>query len=80
MSRKKQTDEQRTNRQIHGLVAKLRSEHPKLRKKDALYLVLDDLFDDLPDGAYFAAMEGYGLEAEDIIDANERVQALGFYK
>lgn len=73
-------DEDRITRQIHGRAAKLKSKHPKLRKRDALYMVLDEMFDDLPDGAYFAAMQEYGFEGEDLIECNERVIALGFYK
>lgn len=77
---KKSSDEDRINRQIQGRADKLRSKNKRLSKKNALYMVLDEMFDDLPDGAYFAAMAEYGYEAEDIIDCNERVQALGFYK
>lgn len=81
MSRKrKESDEERINRQIKGRADKLRSLNRRLTKKDAMYMVLDEMFDDLPDGAYFAAMEEYGYYSEDIIDCNERVQKLGFYK
>ncbi len=76
----KMSDEERINKQIQKRANKFRKLHPKLRKKDALYMVLDEMFDDLPDGAYFAAMAEYGFEGEDIIDCNERVQRLGFYK
>ena len=76
----KSKDEDRINKQIHKRAAKYRKLQPKLRKRDALYMVLDEMFDDLPDGAYFAAMAEYGYEGEDIIDCNERVQSLGFYK
>lgn len=74
------SDEDRINRQIQARANKFRKLHPKLRKRDALYMVLDEMFDDMPDGAYFTAMAEYGFEAEDLIDCNERVQALGFYK
>lgn len=40
-------------------------------RRKAEFEVLDDVFDDLPDGAYFAAMEEHGFEAEDIIDLSE---------
>ena len=70
----------RITRKINGEADKLRSLNKKLTKKDARYMVLDAMFDDLPDGAYFAAMQEYGYESEDLIECNERVVALGFYK
>ena len=51
----------------------------KLTKHEARYIALDDMFDDLSDGAYFAAMAESGYEADDIIKYNESVNKKGFY-
>lgn len=83
MKRKPETPEEmeaRIKRQIDGRAQKLKSKHPKLTKKTAKYITLDDMFDDLPDGAYFAAMEEHGYEAEDIIECHEAALKLGFFK
>ncbi len=77
MSRSK--DEDNIDKQINKRAAKYSKKY-KVDDRLALYMVLEEMFDDLPDGAYFAAMEEYGYEAEDLIDCNERAQALGFYK
>ena len=52
----------------------------KVDKRQALYMVLDLKFNDLPDGAYFAAMAEYGFEVDDIIECNDKAVELGFYK
>ena len=60
---KKQIDEE-----VDKLVA---VNYGTMSKRKAKYLVLDAMFDDLPDGAYFAAMAEFGFEAEDIIALSE---------
>lgn len=66
-------------RGIGNAIARARRNKIKLTKKEARYIALDDMFDDLPDGAYFAAMVENGYEAEDIIQCNESVNRKGFY-
>lgn len=67
------------DRAIGDVLAFARRNKIKLTKKEARYVALDEIFDDLPDGAYFAAMAEYGYEAEDIIDCNENLNRKGFY-
>ena len=56
---------------LRRLVNHYRLEHKGLSYRQAKFEVLDDLFDSLPDGAYFAAMEEQGYETEDIIECSE---------
>lgn len=69
-------DEPRLVRVARGLKtykrkARQLAKEQNLSKERAEYEVLDDIFDDLPDGAYFAAMAEHGFEAEDIIEMEE---------
>lgn len=41
------------------------------QERKALFDEFDKLFDDLPDGAYFAAMQEQGFEVEDIIELSD---------
>lgn len=43
------------------------AEH-KVSKRKAEFEVLNDIFDDLPDGAYFAAMQEHGFDIEEIVE------------
>lgn len=45
----------------------------RLNKEEKRYLKFDEMFDDLPDGAYFAAMEEQGFYPEDIIELSESI-------
>lgn len=67
------------DRGIGNALALARRNKIKLTKKEAKYIALDDIFDDLSDGAYFAAMESEGYEAEDIIELSESINRKGFY-
>lgn len=44
----------------------------RVNQRQAKFEVLDDLFEDLPDGAYFAAMEENGFDADAIIECSEQ--------
>lgn len=59
--------------QVRSRAMKLQAKHPKLTYNEAKYLVLDHAFDDLPDGAYFAAMEEQGIDSEKLIKLNESI-------
>lgn len=63
--------------QVRGRATSLRIKQPKLTYDEAKYLVLDDIFTDLPDGAYFAAMAEQGLEADTIINLSESITEKG---
>ena len=63
-------NEGKFDKELSKRVAAYRKEHDVSERK-ARFMVLDDIFDDLPDGAYFAAMAEYGYEAEDIIELSE---------
>lgn len=65
------------DKQVNDMVELMVSENNKIPKKVAKYFVLDTIFEDLPDGAYFAAMAEHGYEPEDIIECNEKAQKLG---
>lgn len=67
------------DRGIGNALALARRNKIKLTKHEARYIALDDMFDDLSDGAYFAAMAENGYEVEDIIECNESVNEKGFY-
>lgn len=67
------------DRGIGNALARAKRNKIKLTKKEARYIALDDMFDDLPDGAYFAAMESEGYEAEDMIECNESINKKGYY-
>lgn len=67
------------DRGIGNALARAKRNKIKLTKKEARYIALDDMFDDLPDGAYFAAMAENGYEAEDIIECSESINKKGFY-
>ena len=43
----------------------------KVSKRKAEFEVLNEIFDDLPDGAYFAAMEEHGFDIEEIVELSE---------
>lgn len=63
--------------QVRSRAMKLQLKNPKLTYPEAKYLVLDDAFDDLPDGAYFAAMDEQGMDADKIIKLSESVNRKG---
>lgn len=67
------------DRGIGNALARAKRNKIKLTKHEARYIALDDMYDDLPDGAYFAAMADSGYEAEDIIQCNESVDKKGYY-
>lgn len=67
------------DRGIGNALALAKRNKIKLTKQEARYIALDDMFDDLPDGAYFAAMVAEGYEAEDIIECSESINKKGFY-
>lgn len=47
-------------------MSKSKDEERELRKAE--FELLNDMFDDLPNGAYFAAMAEHGFEPDDIIE------------
>lgn len=53
-------------------VAKKLARKKKISTRLARFIVLDEILDELPDGAYFAAMQEYGYEPEDIIELSEQ--------
>lgn len=65
------------NIKLRGKATSLKLKHPKLTYAEAKYLILDDIFTDLPDGAYFAAMAEQGLEADTIINLSESITEKG---
>ena len=69
----------RLDRAIGNAKARAKLNKIKLTKRELRYIALDDMFDDLPDGAYFAAMESEDYEAEDMIERNESVNKKGYY-
>ena len=69
----------RIDRELGNAKARARRNKIKLTKRELMYVALDEVFDDLPDGAYFAVMQEYGYEAEDIIKCNESVNKKGYY-
>lgn len=62
---------------VRGKAMSLRLRKPGLSYAEAKYLVLDEIFTDLPDGAYFAAMAEQGLEADTIINLSESITEKG---
>jgi hypothetical protein len=63
--------------QVRGRAMSLKLKHKKLTYDEAKYLVLDEVFDDLSDGAYFAAMAEQGMDAENIIELSESITEKG---
>lgn len=51
--------------------AKKYAKEHNVSERKAEFDVLDNLLDDLPDGAYFAAMAEQGFEVEDIVELSE---------
>lgn len=51
----------------------------ELSKKTVRYAALDSIYDELPDGAYFAAMDEHGFDADGIIRHNEILNGKGYY-
>lgn len=63
--------------QIKARAFKLQHQEPELGYQEAKYLVLDEIFTELPDGAYFAAMAEHGFEADTIIELSESISEKG---
>lgn len=63
--------------QVRGKALSLQLKNKGLTYAEAKYLVLDGIFEDLPDGAYFAAMADQGLEADNIIELSESITEKG---
>lgn len=63
--------EKRIKAGLQTRVKKYLREHEGITYRKAEYEVLNDLFDELPDGAYFAAMEEHGFDVEEIVKLAE---------
>ena len=76
--------EKQFNKRVNKLIGELdkiaSKKGSKLTRREARYMALDTIFEDLPDGAYFQAMEDNGYESEDIINISERLNNKGWYK
>lgn len=65
--------------QVKGRAMKLQAKQPALTYDEAKYLVLDEVFSELENGAYFAAMSEQGLSDTKIMKLNDSIAEKGIY-
>jgi len=52
-------------------MAKKKQDKQTREERKALFDILNEQFDDMPDGAYFEAMAEHGFDIDDILDLSD---------